>query len=213
MEKTKSFVNQNSRKRHKSNDCLVRLRTSWHNLARSADTVCTLGQVPWLSFVMVGHKRCPHGKRKSDCAECKPSPHGKRKHGCAVCSPCPHGKVKHSRAVCSNKCPHGKWKYSCVKCTPCPHGKRKDSCVKCTPCPHGKLKSHCAKCNPCPHGKLKTYCAACKTARAAPSRSKRIKREPESSPEIKQESSPEVKQEPKIKQEPFTIRGYCGLDG
>ena len=86
-------------------------------------------------------------------------------------------------------------------------------CVKCTPCPHGKLKSHCAKCNPCPHGKLKTYCAACKTARAAPPRSKRIKRKPESSPEIKQESSPEVKQEPKIKREPFTIRGYCGLDG
>jgi len=39
---------------------------------------------------------------------------------------------------------------------------------------------------------------------------KRVKREPESSPEIKQE--PEIKQGPEIKQEPFTIRGYCGLD-
>jgi|TARA_B110000305_G_scaffold16993_1_gene15818 hypothetical protein len=39
---------------------------------------------------------------------------------------------------------------------------------------------------------------------------KRVKREPESSPEIKQE--PEIKQGPEVKQEPFTIRGYCGLD-
>jgi hypothetical protein len=33
---------------------------------------------------------------------------------------------------------------------------------------------------------------------------KRVKREPE--------SSPEIKLEPEIKQEAFTIRGYCGLD-
>jgi len=39
---------------------------------------------------------------------------------------------------------------------------------------------------------------------------KRVKREPESSPEIKQE--PEIKQGPEVKQEPFTILGYCGLD-
>ena len=55
----------------------------------------------------------------------------------------------------------------------------------------------------CPHGKRKDKCATCKKARAAPPRSKRIKREPE--------SSPEVKQEPEIKQEPFTIRGYFGF--
>jgi|TARA_B110000459_G_C16342663_1_gene372994 hypothetical protein len=48
-------------------------------------------------------------------------------------------------------------------------------------------------------------CAACKTECADPSSSKRIKREPESSPEVKQE--PEIKQEP----EPFTIRGYFGI--
>ena len=50
----------------------------------------------------------------------------------------------------------------------------------------------------------------CKTARAAPPRSKRVKREPESSPEIKQE--PEIKLEPDIMQEPFNIRGYFGFD-
>jgi hypothetical protein len=65
----------------------------------------------------------------------------------------------------------------------------------------------CADCNPCPHGKGKYSCAACNSARA--SSKKRIKREPESSPEIKPE--PEVKQEPEIKQEPFTIRGYFGI--
>jgi hypothetical protein len=53
-------------------------------------------------------------------------------------------------------------------------------------------------CTPCRHGKLKRNCAACKAARAAPPRSKRVKREPESSPEVKQE--------------PFTIRGYFGFD-
>ena len=45
-----------------------------------------------------------------------------------------------------------------------------------------------------------------KTARADPPRSKRIKRDTESSPEIKQE--PEIKQAP----EPFTIQGYFGFD-
>jgi hypothetical protein len=43
----------------------------------------------------------------------------------------------------------------------------------------------CAQCNPCPHGRRKYDCAACKTARAAP---------------------------PEIKQTPFTIRGYFGID-
>jgi|TARA_B110000090_G_scaffold114296_1_gene127510 hypothetical protein len=50
---------------------------------------------------------------------------------------------------------------------------------------------------------VKQNCAACKTARAAPPSSKRVKREPE--------SSPEIKQDPEIKQEPFTIRGYFGV--
>jgi hypothetical protein len=58
-------------------------------------------------------------------------------------------------------------------------------------------------CSGCPHGKRKTRCAECKEARAAPPRSKPVKREPE--------SSPEIKQEPEIKQVPFTIRGYFGI--
>jgi hypothetical protein len=57
---------------------------------------------------------------------------------------------------------------------------------------------------------VKRSCAVCKTACANPPRSKRVKRERSSSPEIKQE--PEIKLEPEIKQEPFTIRGYFGFD-
>ena len=87
----------------------------------------------------------------------------------------------------------------------CAHDKFKHNCVECDPCPHGKLKSNCAECTGCRHGKRKNSCAACKTARAAAPSSKRVKREPE--------SSPEIKQAPEIKQEPFTNRGYCGLDG
>ena len=190
---------------------------------------------------VMGRKRCPHGKRKDMCKECTPCPHsnvkqncaacnscphGKLKHSCVECNPCPHGKVKKSCAAC-NPCPHGKLKHSCVECTPClhgklkkgcaacnpcPHGKPKYNCAECTPCPHGKLKRNCALCSPCPHGKLKYTCAACKAARAAAPSSKRVKREKESSPEIKQE--PEIKQtpSPEIKQEPFTIRGYFGFD-
>ena len=30
-------------------------------------------------------KRCRHGKRKYDCADCNPCPHGKRKYRCAAC--------------------------------------------------------------------------------------------------------------------------------
>jgi hypothetical protein len=80
----------------------------------------------------------------------------------------------------------------------------KANCAACTPCPHGKLKHGCAVCNPCPHGKVKRWCASCKTERAGQPSSKRIKREPE--------SSPEVKLEPQVKQEPFTIQGYFGFD-
>ena len=89
------------------------------------------------------------------------------------------------------------------------HEKRKGKCAVCNPYPHGKLKQHCTVCTGCPHGKRKYKCAECKTARAAPPSAKRIKREPASSPEIKQE--PEVKLEPEIKQEPFTIQGYFGF--
>jgi|TARA_B110000977_G_scaffold165607_1_gene212910 hypothetical protein len=73
------------------------------------------------------------------------------------------------------------------------------------------MKVTCLACTGCRHGKRKSRCAACKTARADPPSSKGIKREPESSPEIKQE--PEIKSNPEIKQEPepFTIRGYFGI--
>tara|TARA_B110000977_G_scaffold201023_3_gene293751 strand:+ start:25399 stop:25578 length:180 start_codon:yes stop_codon:yes gene_type:complete len=57
---------------------------------------------------------------------------------------------------------------------------------------------------------MKRNCVACKASRADPRSSKRVKREPENSPEIKQE--PEIKPEPEIKQEPFTIQGYFGFD-
>ena len=37
--------------------------------------------------MMGGMKRCPHGKRKDQCA---------------ACTPCPHGKVKYSSAACKS---------------------------------------------------------------------------------------------------------------
>jgi hypothetical protein len=43
-----------------------------------------------------------------------------------------------------------------------------------------------------------------------PPSSKRIKRELDSSPQIKQE--PEIKLEPEIKHESFTIQGYFGFN-
>jgi hypothetical protein len=35
--------------------------------------------------VMVGRKRCPHGKLKKNCADCNPCPHGKLKRTCSAC--------------------------------------------------------------------------------------------------------------------------------
>ena len=66
---------------------------------------------------VMGRKRCRHGKRKSDCADCNPCPHGKVKGDCAACNPCPHGKRKQSCAACS-PCPHGKLKHHCAACNP-----------------------------------------------------------------------------------------------
>ena len=100
---------------------------------------------------------------------------------------------------------HGKDKRSCVECSGCPHGKLKRNCAACNSCPHGKVQGSCAKCSPCPHGNLKGFCAVCNSAREDPPSLKRVKREPESSPEIKQEL--EIKQE----SEPFTNHGYFGI--
>ena len=59
---------------------------------------------------------------------------------------------------------------------------------------------------------MKNSRAECRTARVDPPSSKWIKREKESSPEIKQE--PEIKREPEIEQEPvpLTIQGYFSFD-
>ena len=138
----------------------------------------------------MGGKRCCHGKLKGDCVECDPCPHGKVKINCTVCKPCPHGKVKRN----------------CAACNPCPHGKQKGDCAACNTCPHGKVKRDCTACSGCRHGKLKRNCVACKITRVGQPSSKRVKREPESSPEIKLEL--EIKQEP----QPFTICGYFGFD-
>jgi hypothetical protein len=113
---------------------------------------------------------------------------------------CSHGKVKQRCADC-NPCPHGKVKHDCADCNPCPHSKLKRFCAACNPCPHGKLKRFCVDCNPCPHGKNKYRCATCKAARAG-----------QPAPPRKRKRDPEIKLEPEIKQEPFTIRGYFGLD-
>jgi hypothetical protein len=53
-------------------------------------------------------------------------------------------------------------------------------------------------CTGCPHCKLKYSCAACRAARAYPPSSPRIKREQETSLQIKQG--------------PFTIQGYFSFD-
>jgi hypothetical protein len=95
----------------------------------------------------------------------------------------------------------------CSDCSGCPHSKLKRFCADCNPCPHGKLKRHCTVCSGCEHGKRKYRCKACKSARAEQPVAPEVKPDPE----VKLEH-PEIKPEPEVKQEPFTIRGYFGLD-
>ena len=87
--------------------------------------------------VVMGMKRCSHGKRKDRCKECNPCPHGKVKERCAECNPCPHGKLKANCAACTprKRCPNGKQKGSCVACKPCPHGKLSRAARSVTPAP------------------------------------------------------------------------------
>ena len=68
-------------------------------------------------------------------------------------------------------------------------------------CSHGKLKRNCADCNPCPHGKVKGSCVDCNATRAG-----------QPAPPRERKCEPEVKPDPEVKREPFTIRGYFGLD-
>ena len=97
------------------------------------------------------------------------------------------------------------------RATPSSHGRLKRRCTNCTPCLHVKVEQDFAACISFPHGRLKRKFAACKEARTDTPSSKRVKRKPESSPEMKQET--DIKLEPGIKQEPepFTIRGYFGI--
>ena len=85
-------------RRGKRNFVVVRdLPPSTTTPRRCDETVDTRG-VPVLAFAFVAleMKRCPHGKRKDNCAECDGCVHGKVKKNCAECNPCPHGKVKNS---------------------------------------------------------------------------------------------------------------------
>ena len=53
-----------------------------------------------LCCAMGANKRCSHGKRKNNCADCTGCSHGKVKYDCADCRGCPHGKVKRKCSEC-----------------------------------------------------------------------------------------------------------------
>ena len=129
-------------------------------------------------MINVKHKKCEHGKRKSECKECggvSICEHGKVKSQCKDCgggSICEHGKVKAHCKECRGSafCEHGRQKSQCKECggaSICSHGRIKSQCKDCggsSICEHGKVKSHCRECGGsmfCEHGKRKSECKEC----------------------------------------------------
>lgn len=104
-------------------------------------------------------KKCPHGKRRSDCRECSPSSfcmHDKRRSQCRVCCPasfCEHDKQRSKCIVCSpaSFCIHGRQRSRCRECggsSFCEHRKRRSRCRECSPssfCEHNRQRSDCTE--------------------------------------------------------------------
>ena len=93
-------------------------------------------------MINVKHKKCEHGKRKSECKQCG---------GVSICE---HGKVKSQCKDCGGGsiCEHGKVKAHCKECRGsafCEHGRQKSQCKECgggSICKHGKRRSQCKEC-------------------------------------------------------------------
>jgi hypothetical protein len=73
-----------------------------------------------------GHIRCPHGRRRDQCKECR---------GAAVCE---HGRQRCNCKECGGAgiCEHGRRRSACKKCGGsqiCEHGRRRDRCFFCRP--------------------------------------------------------------------------------
>ena len=128
-----------------------------------------------------GVKRCPHGKQKYYCRECRGAgicSHGKQKYTCKECkgsSICKHNKQKATCRDCggSSICEHDKVKYYCKECCGagiCKHDRQKATCRDCggnNLCSHGIQKYTCRECNGtgvCKHDRQKAYCKECRGA-------------------------------------------------
>ena len=72
------------------------------------------------------HKKCPHGRQRSRCKECKGS------------SFCPHDRQRRHCKECkgSSVCEHDRIRSTCRECkgsSICEHNRRRDQCVFCRP--------------------------------------------------------------------------------
>lgn len=109
--------------------------------------------------------KCPHGKRKSECKDCK---------GGSVCC---HDRIKSTCKDCkgSSFCEHGKQKSRCRTCggkSFCEHDIRKSICKECKKngtggnelCGHYRRKTRCELCldeTICEHKEKKGTCESC----------------------------------------------------
>ena len=126
----------------------------------------------------VSKTKCPHGRRRWQCRDCKGSSiciHSRLKTQCRPCdgaSICFHG---HRRSTCRlcigvTICCHNRERQQCEPCggvSLCTHRKIRSHCKYCggvSVCPHGKLRSTCIECGGgsiCPHGKRRSNCPLC----------------------------------------------------
>ena len=123
-------------------------------------------------------KKCPHGRRRTQCCDCGGSSvceHGRQRRRCCECggvSVCVRGRRRAECCDCggASVCEHGRQRHQCRSCggaSVCEHGRQRNHCRDCggaSICEHGRRQAECCDCggaSVCEHGRLRRRCRDC----------------------------------------------------
>ncbi len=158
--------------------CKVNLPIEHYKKKRNGDLykICILCSEK--GIIYKHQHKCPHGKQKSVCKDCKGNSicrHNRRKYKCKDCNGngiCEHKNRKEYCKQCNGSqiCEHNRERSKCKDCKGsgiCEHHKIRSYCKDCKGggfCKHNRVKYGCRECGGhgiCNHKKLRSRCKDC----------------------------------------------------
>ena len=177
---------QTERERIKCTNCKKKFYSDGFGENRFGDRYKTCLECSERRRASKERSKCPHGKQKSKCVDCKGTgicEHNKVRSICKECkggSLCVCGRPRSKCDYCKNPevyCNHNKPRLNCRVCVPkpkCKHNQCKYECTLCHPekyCgEHMKMMKNCYKCNGqgCEHKRNPKTCFQCRPSKPAP---------------------------------------------